>query len=467
MAQYQVQDPAGQMHVIEGPDGASPDEVVNQAQNIIPPSMGKTESFARGAANNFPLLPQAIAKGESATGIGDEGGYSANLADWKQKAEEAKTANPKTYGAGSVTGALAPLAIPYVGEAMEASPIATNAAMGAANAISDTDLSKNPENTLKQAGEGAAVGGATAGILGKILPSSEGLESLASKKAVQSVELPPGIVGAMTPEERTGLGKFLQDNNLVGEDKSKVLEQARKLSDQFGKKIGEIGDTTEGSGLTADPDMHMQKINDLLDKANTSKNLEGLDAKKDFRTYTSGAGNIANLGDNPSWSDIQALKDKYGGFAFGPKGEVKSEGAKDTYFALKDMLKNIAEKAQANPNLGDEYKQALAGYSRMQPIESGLQKAVDAELRGEGAGMGVRGLVGAVRKLPGTARAIVGTGAALTGHPYIAGAAALPEIMNPAIQSKVASGAANFMPKIHQGLTQEIMDYVNHKNSQQ
>lgn len=36
--QYQVKDPSGQLHVIEGPEGASPDEVLAQAQKVIPSS---------------------------------------------------------------------------------------------------------------------------------------------------------------------------------------------------------------------------------------------------------------------------------------------------------------------------------------------------------------------------------------------------------------------------------------------
>src|SRR5579863_8620638 len=114
MAQYQVQDPAGQTHVIEGPDGATPDQVMAQAQALVP-KPSELESGLRGAANNFPMAPQAI----SAVEPGD---YSKNLTDWNAKAAEAKAANPVSYGIGATAGTLAPLAIPGVGEAMEAAP---------------------------------------------------------------------------------------------------------------------------------------------------------------------------------------------------------------------------------------------------------------------------------------------------------------------------------------------------------
>lgn len=37
---YQVKDPQGQTHIIEGPDGATPEQVIAQAQNLIPQQKG-------------------------------------------------------------------------------------------------------------------------------------------------------------------------------------------------------------------------------------------------------------------------------------------------------------------------------------------------------------------------------------------------------------------------------------------
>ena len=45
--QYQVQDPNGNIHIIEGPDGATPEQIMAQAQQIIPSSAQETtEQFA-------------------------------------------------------------------------------------------------------------------------------------------------------------------------------------------------------------------------------------------------------------------------------------------------------------------------------------------------------------------------------------------------------------------------------------
>jgi len=417
----------------------------------------KLETFGHATVNNFPFGGQGAAV---AKGLMNDKGYSENLEDWNKQTDIDKTANPKTYGAGAVTGAIAPLFLPGVGEAMEAAPIATNAAMGAASAAGNTDLLKNPKEAIKQAVVGGGISGATAGILGKIFPKTGTLENFAERKAIQSAEIPN--VGDMTPSERSFLGKFMQENDLVGTDKAKVLEKARSLSDGFGSKIGEIADKSEEAGLHLDPETHMSKIDDLLQKAEQFKGSANREAKALARDYTAGASDILNLSDNPTWNQIQKLKEQYGPLAFDSKGEIKSEGAKDTYFALKDMLKSIAEKAQ-DSNLAPEYKQALLGYSTMQPIESALEKVVSSDFKG-GAGMGVRGAIGLIKKLPGAVRAIAGPAAAMMGHPFLGAAAALPELTNPAIQSKVASGMANVAKKLPisptQSINQMIHDYL-------
>lgn len=420
------------------------------------------ESFGRGAANNFPLAPQAIAAGESATGLGDEGGYSKNLENWNAKAATAKSANPISYGAGAVTGAVAPLALPGVGEALEAAPIAGNAVYGGLNAISNTDLLKNPSQAAKQAAMGAGIGAGTAGLVKAAMPEAQTLENLSNKRAVASIDMPAGHLVDKTPAERDVLGQFLRDNDLVGKNKEAVLDKARDLSDTFGEKIGEIGKSAEGGGLHVDPSEHYKAVQDLLEKGQSFEGLTNRAAKGLARDYKGGANDILNLPNNPGWNDIQKLKEQYGSLAFDSKGEVKSEGAKDTYFALKDMLKGIADKAQENPNLGQEYKDALAGYSQMHPIVSGLEKAVDAELRGGAPHQGMH-IPRIVAGLPGAIRAPVGVAALATGHPLLAGAAALPEIMNPALQSKALGAMAKNLPLGRQGVSQELTDYLEQK----
>lgn len=458
MARYQVQDPAGETHIIEGPEGATPAEVMSQAQSLVPKPEEPTipQSLGHSFVNNLPLGGQAAAVVKSA---GNDKGYSENLGDWNKQTDLDKAAHPVAYGVGSVAGAVAPLAlggIPEVAEAFNAAPIVSNAVLGGLQAISNQDLTKDPAKIAQNAAVGAGIGAGTAGILGKVFPQAETLDNFANRKAIQSLELPN--VGEMTPADREGLASFIQDNGLVGRDKAAVLEHARGLSKNFGTKIGEIADKVGDEGLTLDSEAHLSKVNDLLSKAQEFKGSANREAKALARDYTAGASDLVNLSDNPTWGEIQKLKEQYGKLAFKSTGEIKSEGAKDTYFALKDMLKSIVDKAQ-NSNLAPEYKSALAGYSQMQPIETALEKSVNSEFKG-GAGMGVRGMIGLVKKLPGPIRAVVGPAAAALGHPYIGAMAALPELTSPVLQSKAASALSKGLPGIEQGATQEVTDFL-------
>lgn len=457
-------------------------------------SPGPIESAGRGFVNNVPLAPQVAAEGGAMVdafkgkSLPDKikalvqghidtppDAYSKNLADWNTKAAAAKAANPKSYGAGAVAGAVAPLAIPGVGEALEAAPILGNAALGAAGAISNTDLIKNPAQIAKQAAVGAGIGGATGGIVKAFAPEASTLNSMANRTAVKSLNLPGDYLGKMAPEERQAVGEFARANGLVGKDKEAMLEKARSMTQSFGEKIGQISDQAGEEGLHVDPADHNKAVQSLLDKAERWKSNLPLDesgkmvgtplpdAMKMRKGYQGAADAILNLPANPTWRDVQALKERFGELAFDPNSGVKSAPMKDGYFATKDMLKGIADKAQANPNMPQEYKAALAGYSKTQPIESGLEKAVGSEASGAN-GRSARGPIGIIRQLPGPIRAAIGAGAALTGHPYIATAAAIPEILNPAIQSKVLGGAAKLSgavgPEVTNGSTQAIRDFL-------
>lgn len=311
--------------------------------------------------------------------------------------------------------------------------------------------------TSKVIGTGMALAPdiATLGIpTGATEGAAEGLENIAGKKALQSLELPD--IGAMAPAERETLSGFVQDQGLVGRNKEDVLEHARDLSKKFGGKIGEIGD--KASGLGADRNIIQENIQGLIDKANKYKGYANKEAQTLARDYQDGAQDIfSKVFDDPSWNNIQDMKEQYGKLAFDSHGEVKSEGAKDTYFALKNMLKSIAENAQ-DSNLAPEYKEALSGYSKMQPIEESLEKAVSSEYKG-GAGMGVRGMIGLIKRLPGPVRAFAGPALAVAGHPYLGAAAALPELTNPALQSQAASGIAKVLPAGEQALR----DFIERK----
>lgn len=451
MASLTVDTPDGKTLSVDVPEGTDPskygalaDDAVSHYSSLNPPSESGPMSLFRGIANQMPL-------GQQFASLVSPGGYSQNMAAQNATADADKAAHPVAYGAGAATGAIAPALIPGVGETMAANPMTTGALLGGTGAIADTDLKKHPIQGAIQAAGGAGAGALLSGLISKILPSAQTLESKSNTLANKSVNMPGGVLVNMTPEEQQAQGAALRSAGIVTKDKSQALEKAKDLLTDYGQKIKDVGTTTEGQKLVADSSQQYDAMNSLLGKAQEFEGSANKVSKAIGRDYKAGATDIANLPDNPSWSDIQSLKEKYGKFAF---KENATQGAKDTYFALSNMLKSIASKAQGNPGLSNEYKEALAGYSSMSPVVDGLKDAVDSELRGGGAGMGVRGMVGLIKRLPGPVRAVVGPAAALAGHPYIGMAAALPEIMNPAIQSNAAGGLASAMPSIQSAISQ-------------
>lgn len=445
MASLEVKASDGKTLEVNVPDGTTPDKYGALADDALShytsqnqPSEGGIGSFLRGVGNQLPLGNQFAA-------LVSKGPYSQNMQAINDATARDKAQNPVAYGGGAVAGTVAPAMVPGVGEAMAANPMTAGGILGGTGAISNTDIQKNPVQAAQQAGMGVATGTLLSGLLSKILPSQAGLEAKANTLANRSVNMPSGVLGDMTEAERQAQGSALRDAGVVVSDKQKALDKANELLTNYGKKIGEVGKTAEGQGLVADPEQHYGAITNLLDKAQGFEGSANKVSKAIGRDYKAGATDLASLGDNPSFQAIQSLKEKYGKFAF---KDNATQGAKDTYFALSNMLKGIADKAQSNPALGDQYKEALAGYSQMAPVVDGLESSVDAELRGSGAGLGARGLAGLVRKMPGPLRAVAGPIAVATGHPIIGLGAALPEIMNPALQSQASGALASAMPAI-------------------
>jgi hypothetical protein len=391
----------------------------------IKSNVGGVESFARGAANNFPLAPQAIA------GL-SKGDYSQNLEDWNAKAAEAKAANPMTYGAGAVAGSVAPLAIPGVGGALKAAPVAGNALYGAASAISNIDLAKHPEEALKEGAKGAAIGGATAGLLGKILPTEAGMGKFANREAVKTAGLKPSMLGGKGEQEIQGIGEFMRANNLLAGDLNRRVQTAQGLTREYGQKIEAMGaDTIAGKRVNTEP------LHAIAKKYAASVNPE---AKKLTSGYLAGIQDLQNLGEHPTFGQMMALKKVYGSLAFNADHSVKNAAAKDVYFQLKDA---IAKTVDASPG---EYQAALKGYSLASDVEEGLtrQHGVQVASGDSHTGVGGHGLHSLIKQIPGVTNPAVavpgGVALAAMGHPVIGATLGLHSMMaTPQARSNVAA----------------------------
>ena len=397
--------------------------------------IGPVESAARGAMNNFPLAPQAIAGGESLFGKGD---YSSNLADINAKAAAAKAAHPIAYGAGSVAGTAAPLLIPGVGEALEAAPIASGAALGAAGAISNTDILKHPGEAAKEAAIGGA-GGAVLGKLGDIFAGAG--EPLAEKAAgvrARGIGLSPKLLGNLEPEEVTEYGNFAKMHNLLDQDTEGALGRATAAKEAAGKEIGRIG--ADALPVPTGP-TRQDYIRPLMEKALELDGMAGAEA--DQRTLLNGIFNIVSKGKN--FGELQTLKTFYGHQAFDAAHQVKDPNAAAVYGVIKNMMNDIIDDAP------EQYRDAMKTYKMANDAVSGLTRKLGAIRNGEvGQGIGFMGRI--LGRMPGQSNPAINlpTAAAIgaAGHPMMGLMAATPSINNPAVQASTLDMLAKALPNI-------------------
>jgi hypothetical protein len=440
---YTVQGPDGAQHVISGPEGASDSEVIAQAQQLFAPS--KLESFGRGVENNFPLANQAIAAGSAA--LGDKS-YSQNLGEQNKDIATAKQANPVSYGAGAVTGALAPLAIPGVGEAMEAAPVATNAALGAANAVGGTDIAQNPGEALKQAGEGAAIGG----VLGKVMPTgtqtADELTSYANKKGVQALNLKPGMLG-IPEDELEALGAKAHEMGLIEGETPERAAKAQDLLQQVGAQIQDIGG---GSQALQDPSQFVDALHGHLQE---SSEIYGAEANPEATMYRQGIANLQQP--NLTFDKLQQLKSAYGQRAFDQFGNVRNDAAANVYGQLKEAMKSIIDSSP------EQYQDLMNQYSDLKDISGGITAQLGKE---QAAGVQAKGF-GMVGKLAGMVEgnnpiinAGTAAGLAAAGHPFMGLGALTPIMSNPGALSGAARGLAGAVPKVAAGFALGTNDAV-------
>ncbi len=407
------------------------------------PKVSGLESFARGAENNFPLANQAIAAGSAA--LGDQS-YSENLAQQNQDIAASKQAHPISYGAGAVTGAVAPAFIPGVGEAMAAAPIASGAALGAAQGLGSTDVVQNPEEALK----GAAIGAGTGAVAGAILPSGKGasqdLESFANTKAVQALGLKPGTLG-IPQEELEDLGQFAHE---IGATQGSLEQRVGSVRDLLQQVGGQIGDMGAGAQPLQDVRPFIDRIEEL---AKESASIFEPSANQELGMYRQA---MANLKPGVTFDQLQQLKTSVGSRAFDGVGDVKNDALANIYRVYKDAMKSIVD---GSPS---EYQDAMSQYGKLKDISSALmnqwQKAQAQGVQAKGFGMvgKLAGMIGGEHPAANLAVA----GALAPAHPFMALGALTPIATNPASMETAARGLSGALPVAGAGLKLGSIDAV-------
>lgn len=439
---------------------------------------GMAMSAFKGAANNIPLMPQAIAAGTSLA-TGGERPYSQNLEDWNKQAAQAKAANPISYGAGAVAGAVAPLAIPGVGEAMAANPIASNALYGGLNAISNKDLTKDVSGTLKEGALGAGIGGAIGGA-GQLL--GKGMQAL--KPAAKEVEhnvtaaaLDLGPFGLRklaraegpkaNPEEIVkNIGKEIKElmPDLVGvnDTPSMKFEKLSLADKQAGETIGNVIDQTTAK-MGKNP--LMPEVDDAIKQLKTSaKGYEGFGSERNLAAKAEledAALALENMkkSNQLNFKTLADLKTDVGQAYHNPMNQ--NPGLDETYHTLSKTIDNVLNRAMPETGLSDQYALAKRMYHLTSRLLPAMQRGVTREVAGTGGGL---------------TNAAIGAGA-IFGHPLTAGAAWLaktgmkylapdivPNLMykgiNAAKNVQLPAAAQRLISNAPQGARQELIDFL-------
>ena len=337
----------------------------------------------------------------------------------------------------------------------------------------------NAVDTLAGGGSGAqaagdvALGaglGAAGGTIGQKLAGAAesaipGLENIAAKKAAASVGMGSDELGNMSQQELIDTGKMLMDKGIVKPEAStqEMFDTAKNLQEQYGDQIGQIGNQAHELGLSTD----IKPLTDALgEKFQAADALQNPDERKAAIFYKRGIADIASMAaQNPTaegevptqitFDQLQRLKRSYGNSAF-ENGAVKNPAAADVYGQLGDAQKNIVNSAVDNPNLPDQYKDALTNYSKLHPVVDGLQDVLGRERAGNAPSKGFGMMGKLIGQLPGQSdpkiNALTSLGLMGAGHPLWALGAATATLQNPRAMSGIAQGAANAIPGIAEKL---------------
>jgi hypothetical protein len=375
----------------------------------------------RGAASMLPLGTQALA---ATAGAFQNEPYLQE----RQEIEKETQADIANHPVARVAGQAAGIVAPAIATAGSSVPESLLGAVGQGAAIGAGFGAGNAVDTLASGGSGlkaaedvalgtslGAAGGAAGKVLGGVLgKGATGLEEFGTKKAGQAMNLAPQELGNMTEAEWGNFQQFVKQQELLGKGPQEMFDNAKAVQDQFGSKIGEIRGQANGLGLKTD----VKPLVDALDaKYQAADALANPDERKAANFYKRGMADILAMArqnlpeggegiadtlenmrqaginvasEHPvpneiTFDQLQRLKKSYGNSAF-ENGAIKNQAAADVYFSIKDGMQRIVDDAQANPNLGQEYKDALKGYSQISPIVDGLEQRVGAERAGVGGG---------------------------------------------------------------------------------
>lgn len=220
--------------------GFDPDSYLKNKNIKIGPDVSQVESGVRGLSQGISMGFSDEITGALESLLSDKS-YEQARDESRKAYDDAQAANPMTYGAGQIGGAVATAFVPGLGEVN----LAKAAALGGVQALGDSKAN-NAADLTKDTALGVGIGGATYGVMDKVV--GPGLKYLKNKAG----EYVPEAIDQVT--KKVGKGFFGVDE--------KATENYLKHSADVNKaySMGELADA-------------------VLDKADDSSVLNELRAK--------------------------------------------------------------------------------------------------------------------------------------------------------------------------------------------
>jgi hypothetical protein len=390
----------------------------NQFEPVKPsepaaPEITKTQSAARGAAQgvSFGFADEITGGVEAlwnkANGDPTEFGklYAKARDESRANFDAAQKANPKSYLAGEVGGAVATAFVPGLNLAKGASlaKVAGQAALmgGAAGAGYSTaeDAAGVVKDTVKGAALGAGVGAGAhiaAPYVGKLATKAGNkLKGFAEKAAVNAT----GATGKQAANFSDDAGRQLLDRKIVrfGDSQEKIAARAADAVEEANKQIDGALTALEEKGVAVDANeiykVGRETINKMKSdpsKADIAKMLEGELDNLFNATEARGSTRFPV-------KEAEAIKRGYsrkaGNWADPEKGMVGKEMYQTWRHGVEDAAK------QADPGIAATFEKGKKTYGLMAPIEEAAQRRASTTAQSPAVGLldvstGVAGAAG-------------------------------------------------------------------------
>lgn len=364
----------------------------------VAPEVSQTESGVRGAAQglSFGFADEATGAAEAALDWvkNDPSGFMDNYKKHRDESRKnykgAEEANPGTFMAGQVAGAIAPALLS--GGASTAATVGNLAMQGAAQGLgsSEADLTEGDVlGAAKDTALGGVIGGAT-GVAGKALSKipvgkiAEKASGYLGRGAEKLAENATGATANQALKFEANAGRELLDRGLVkfGDTAENIAERVGKAKSAAGKDIGDSLAALDAKGVTSSVDNVVAQLESKIDELSRTPGNERI-----IKQMQAEVDNLYNRGaSNLPVSEGELAKRNFHGQVnnFSPEADKKAAGyVGDAFMGESERAATAAE-----PELAEKFMQSKKDYKLFSPIEEASERRAAQQAQAPFAGMG-------------------------------------------------------------------------------